>query len=500
MDESRFTRNAPGKLVSVSIGTRDCAFVPRSLPRKWNVPNELWPLLASAREELSRLDGIGRTLPSADLLLSPLQRREALRSSSLEGTYASAEELLLFELQPIEAASVNERSNDWREVFNYAKALNIGTSLLNELPLSLRVIRSMHQQLLTGVRGRDRAPGEFRRNQVHIGTDRRYVPPPPHELDRCLDDFERFLNAAESIDPLVRCYLAHYQFEAIHPFIDGNGRVGRALLSLCAFKWSRLSWPWLYMSPFFEQNKDEYIDRLFAVSTNGEWQEWLSFCLRGTVEVCRDAVTRCDRLRLLRETYHSRVSRVNKRMHSIIDRLFVNPVVRVIDLARLLEVTYPTARTDIDRPRDRARCVLRRRTLTVSSPRRTLNPMPASVSTHDSRRVTQTAMRVVVLISGALAVLFCIFLFSDRGSAGELQQARQRVDVLKADVKRLEADNARLRAEVQSAKKSTYAVERIAREELGMSKKGEVIYMLPRSPMPSAVEASRTAPAESTPR
>jgi len=306
-------------------------------------------MLATAREELSRLDGIGRTLPSAELLLTPLQRREAIRSSSLEGTYASAEELLLFELQPTDSSSASDRANDWREVANYADAVRAGTAMLDELPLSLRVIRAMHQQLLNGVRGRDRAPGEFRRNQVHIGADRRYVPPPPNELGRCLDDFERFLNEADAIDPLIRSYLAHYQFEAIHPFIDGNGRVGRALLSLCAFKWSRLSRPWLYMSAYYERNKDEYIDRLFAVSANGEWDEWLKFCLRGTIEVCRDGASRCDRLRLLRETYHARVASVNKRMHTLIERLFVNPITRVTDLVRALNVTYPTARADIDR-------------------------------------------------------------------------------------------------------------------------------------------------------
>lgn len=285
------------------------------------------------------------------MLLTPLQRREALRSSSLEGTYASAEELLLFELQPSEATSVHDRVNDWREVYNYADAVRTGRAMLEQLPLSLRIIRTMHERLLTGVRGRDRAPGEFRRNQVHIGTEHRYVPPPPNELDRCLDEFERFLNDSDAIDPLIRCYLAHYQFAAIHPFIDGNGRVGRALLSLCAFRWSRLSWPWLYTSAYFERNKDEYIDRLFAVSANGEWQEWLNFCLLGTIEVCRDAVTRCDRLRLLRDTYHARVARVNKRMHLLVERLLVNPIVRMVDLTRELNISYPTAKADIERLR-----------------------------------------------------------------------------------------------------------------------------------------------------
>src|SRR5687767_5891417 len=170
MDHSRFGSRSTGKLVAVSAGERDWAMVPNPLSRQWDTPKWLWPLLARAREELARLDGIGRALPDPELLLRPLHKREAIRSSSLEGTYATAQELLLFELdKPGEATS--DRVNDWIVVSNYAEALRHGTRLLEKLPLSLRVIREMHRVLLTGVRGRDRAPGEFRRIQVHIGTD-----------------------------------------------------------------------------------------------------------------------------------------------------------------------------------------------------------------------------------------------------------------------------------------------------------------------------------------
>lgn len=304
-------------------------------------------MLVSAHAELGRLDGIGRTLPNPALLLRPLQSREAIRSSSLEGTYASAEELLLFELDPIESTSVSDRANDWREVLNYASAIRRGTELLQTLPLSLRLIREMHAVLLQNVRGRDRAPGEFRRTQVHIGTDRRYVPPPPNQLPECLDDFEHFLNEADGIDPLIRTFLAHYQFEAIHPFIDGNGRVGRALLSLCAYQWCGLTQPWLYVSPFFDRHKDEYIDALFAVSTHAAWDRWLELCLRATVDVCRDAIARCDELRRLRNEYHSKTDGLSGRMHSLIEGLFSNPMIRIAEAARRLDVTYPTAKSDI---------------------------------------------------------------------------------------------------------------------------------------------------------
>ena len=347
MDKERFTERSPGTILPVSIGGQDWAFLPRPLPRQWDVPLRLWPLLASAHKELGRLDGIGRTLRNPELLLRPLQSREAIRSSSLEGTYASAEELLLFELEPRDAISSSDRANDWREVHNYAAALRRGTELLQTLPLSLRLIREMHAVLLGNVRGRDRAPGEFRRTQVHIGSDRRYIPPPPNELASCLDDFEHFLNEADGIDPLIRTFLAHYQFEAIHPFIDGNGRVGRALMSLCAYQWCDLARPWLYVSPFFDRRKDEYIDALFAVSTDGAWDRWIELCLDATIDVCRDAIVRCDELRRLRDEYHAMADRASGRMHQLIEGLFSNPMIRIADAARRLDVTYPTAKSDI---------------------------------------------------------------------------------------------------------------------------------------------------------
>ena len=195
MDRNRFITSQTGDLVAISAGVQDWAFVPHPLPRQWDTPRSLFGLLLTAHAELARLDGIGRTLPNPELLLRPLQGREAIRSSSLEGTYASAEELLLFELQPLGSMMASERTNDWREVLNYADALRRGTELLETLPLSLRLIREMHGVLLRNVQGRDRAPGEFRRTQVHLGTDRRYVPPPPHLLDGCLDDFEHFLRS-----------------------------------------------------------------------------------------------------------------------------------------------------------------------------------------------------------------------------------------------------------------------------------------------------------------
>ncbi|HEX2833522.1 MAG TPA: Fic family protein [Thermoanaerobaculia bacterium] len=349
MDANRFSADSPGRLISISDGGKDVAFIPQTLPRTWEIKLATWPLLARAREALARLDGLGRAVPDPELLLRPLQQREALRSSSLEGTYASPEELLLFEMNPREPTSPGERSNDWLEVANYAAAVRHGTKRLDTLPLSLRLIREMHEQLLRGVRGRDRAPGEFRRTQVHIGQDRRYIPPPPYEMAACLDDFEHFLHESDKIDPLIRTFLAHYQFEAIHPFVDGNGRVGRALLSLCAFEWCDLSHPWLYVSPYFDRYKDDYIDSLFAVSAGGAWDRWIDLCLRATIEVCQDAIRRCDQLCLLREEYHQLADGWSGRMHRLIDGLFSNPIVSIPSITSRLDVTYPTASSDVEK-------------------------------------------------------------------------------------------------------------------------------------------------------
>lgn len=350
MDASRFTTQKTGQLVKISVPHADWSFVPDDLPPKWLFPDALWPLLAEAREYLGTLNGIGRSLPDPELLLRPFQRREALRSSSLEGTYASPQELMLFEINPRRPTSEDDPANDWLEVANYGKALRHGGKLLDKLPLSLRVIRKMHEILLRNVRGRNRSPGEFRKLQVQIGADARYVPPPPERMQPCLDALEKYLNANDaSYHPLVRCYIVHYQFEAIHPFLDGNGRVGRALLALMIYRWCGHYMPWLYMSPFYERHKDEYIDRLFQVSTRGDWSGWIEFCLRGTVLQARDSIRRCDQLRRLRDEFHRKVDKPSSRTARIIEELFSRPLVTVPQLSQQYQVTYPTAKADIDR-------------------------------------------------------------------------------------------------------------------------------------------------------
>jgi Fic family protein len=352
MDITAFIPGFPGRLWEFSVEDgRDWAFIPTPLATDWEVSQEIWALLVQAREELARLDGIGRFMPNFNLLLRPLQRREALRSSSLEGTYATPQQLLLFEIDPKEPRSIHAPESSWQEVWNYNKALELGIKLLSERPLTLNLIRAMHQELLAGVRGERKDPGNFRRSQVHIGSDKRFIPPPPHEVMPCLDAFEKAIHKANNIDPLIFCFMAHYQFEAIHPFLDGNGRVGRLLLSLMIYENCKLSRPWLYLSAFFDKYKEEYMTHLFHVSTHGNWQDWVKFCLRGTIEQSKDAVRRFDALLTLQTQYRERLvkSGGHIRLTQLIDHLFESPAITIPQLATMCSISYPTARADIER-------------------------------------------------------------------------------------------------------------------------------------------------------
>lgn len=327
------------------------AFVPDPLPPHWSWPNELWPLLADAKAALARLDGIGTYLADPEMLLRSLQQREAHTSSRLEGTIARPEQVLLFELEPSDSPSESESTNAAREVFNYRYALRYLQDDSKRLPFSLRLIRHLHALLLHGVRGEARTPGEFRRQLVQIGRPARFVPPPPNELTSCLDSFEKYLHAKEGLDPLVEAFVAHYQFEAIHPFLDGNGRIGRLLLSLCVAEWCGLSKPWLHMSAYFESNKDRYFDLLFDVSATNNWASWVTFCLEGVIVQADDAAERCRKLLDLRDKLVRKLRDAggNTRLVTAIDQLVRNPVMRIAEHARRANVTYPTAKTDLER-------------------------------------------------------------------------------------------------------------------------------------------------------
>lgn len=347
MDVTQFTPNFSGELVRLADG--DDAFVPAPLPPSWTFPNELWPLLAEVKHLFGVLEGIGRVLPNPGLLLRPMEDREAIRSSRLEGTYVTPTELLLFDMSPLEPTSESDPANSQREVFNYRRALN--EAVASPLPISLRLLRDMHRTLLTGVRGQDRSPGSFRQVQVYLGSSKRFIPPPPFRMAECLDAFEKALHQPAPFDPIVEAFVAHYQLETIHPFVDGNGRIGRLLMALMIYQRCGFSKPWLYMSAFFERYRDEYVERLFNVSSRGDWTGWMEFCLRGAAFQAKDTIDRCERLLKFKDEYVTRIesSGGSLRLHQIVDQMFQSPFLRVADLARRLDVTYPTAKSDIDR-------------------------------------------------------------------------------------------------------------------------------------------------------
>jgi Fic family protein len=352
MDANRFGPSFPGSLVPISGAQPDWAFVPHRIPRKWDLPSNLVPLLVDARQSLARLDGAGRYLPGNSTLLRPLQQREALTSSALEGTFATAEELLAYGLKPKNPTSTSDPMNSWREVFNYDEALQRGLKMLTKLPLSSRVIRELHEKLLERVRGTDRTPGVFRTRQVHIGSDRRFVPPPPDKLNELISDLETYMNEAVETDSLIQSFIAHYQFETIHPFLDGNGRVGRLLLSLMIFKKCELQAPWLYLSPFFDRHKDEYIDCLFNVSTHGNWTAWITLCLRATAAEATNALARIDKLLALKKKYEEQLAdepRSSARLQQIVWHLLGSPLVTIPNLAKKCSITFPTAKKDVDK-------------------------------------------------------------------------------------------------------------------------------------------------------
>jgi Fic family protein len=322
------------------------AFVPTPLPPEIRYDDELVLALSRADSSLSELSGLGRLLPNPHLLIAPYVRKEAVLSSKIEGTTTDLSELL----QDEAGAELPERNpDDVREVRNYVRALEYGVTRLKKLPLSLRLVRELHERLMRGVRGDRSTPGEFRRSQNWIGAHgstpetASYVPPPVEELQACLDAWEKFLHERGRIPDLVQCALMHEQFEAIHPFLDGNGRVGRLLITLFLIERNRLSQPLLYLSAYIERNRSEYYGLLQGVRTRGDWHSWILYFLRGVAEISNEAVERSGRLMDLRERLRGKVAGKRNAVR-LLEKLFENPYVTVAGAAKLLDVTNPTAR------------------------------------------------------------------------------------------------------------------------------------------------------------
>ncbi|MBA3779351.1 MAG: Fic family protein [Chloroflexi bacterium] len=342
------------------------AFVPPPLSSELVLTPGLISDLSAADRALGLLAGVGMRLPNPYLLITPFLRREAVLSSRIEGTQASLSEVIVFEASPAAAAPAagaagSPRSSaevdDVREVVNYVKALEFGVSPERAMPVGMDLMRELHRTLMTGVRGGEWTPGSFRTAQNWLGPagialeDAMYVPPPPMHMLRSLRALERYIRDAGELPPLLRLAQIHYQFEAIHPFFDGNGRIGRVLVSLLLQEWGLLPQPLLYLSAFFERRRREYYELLLAVSRDGAWERWLRFFLTGVSEQAMDAVDRSSRLIGLRDDYVRRLqqARASSLALKLVDDLFVHPATSINEAAHSLGVTRRAAQMNVDK-------------------------------------------------------------------------------------------------------------------------------------------------------
>lgn len=349
MKISDFADNTPGRLHPLEEDT--VSFIPAHLPPSYNWTGEVIRELSEADRAVGRLSGVAPSLPNSRLLIRTFLGKEAVLSSRIEGTRASLEQLFLFEASPETEPEVP----DVQEVRNYFQAVQYGLDSLESLPIGSRMIRNLHERLMHGVRGSEMA-GEFRRVPVWIGPPgspmnrATFIPPPANEIPALLSNWEKFVHGSEDWPALVRIAIAHYQFEAIHPFMDGNGRIGRLLITLMLSAEGILPEPLLYLSAFFERNREEYYERLRAVSLRGDWDGWIRYFLRGVREQSLDAIDRANKLLDLRESYRHRfqTARSTALIHALVDRLFITPVISISQAAERLEVTYRSAKLNVE--------------------------------------------------------------------------------------------------------------------------------------------------------
>ncbi len=346
MDASQFVAADWGKVISTLGPASYKAFVPAKVPKELTLTAEIIMKLSDADAALGRLAGSGRLLPNPHLLVNAYITREAVSSSRIEGTQASVTEVF-------DAVVTGEaKRDDIREVRNYINALEHGVRRMqrDDFPISLRLIREMHEILLTGVRGQDKTPGEFRKTQNWIQSadnrpdTARFVPPPVEEMWAALDDWEKYCHDDHPRLPLlIRCALLHYQFETIHPFLDGNGRLGRLFIALYLMDRGRLPAPLLYLSGYFDQRRGEYYDRLQYVRERGQVDAWLLFFLDGVAVQAADAVERAEQLSDLREKYRARLHGTSARTVEAVDLLFAAPILTVRYVQERLSLSQPGA-------------------------------------------------------------------------------------------------------------------------------------------------------------
>lgn len=349
---SDFVSQEAGRLVPTILGQK--AFVPAPLPPRIDL-GQIALRLGEAMQAMGELKGACRRLQSPYIFVRPLQREEALTSSAMEGTYTTADHLVLAEV-----GIKGEQDDDTREVLNYLRALDSSLEMLRTLPISHRVLTSAHSILLSGLsamRGAQKRPGEYKSDQNWIGgrtiDTARFVPPPPTEAGKCMDELEQYINREDRSfpTPLLDLALVHYQVETIHPFADGNGRVGRMLISLMAVQNGLLEMPVLYISPALERDKDTYIDLMYNVSTRGEWMPWLDFFLSKVAETCGETIATIDRLVELQANYRKQAGETTRSASTLtlIDTLFEIPALTVNEAMTKLDVTYAGARKALDK-------------------------------------------------------------------------------------------------------------------------------------------------------
>jgi Fic family protein len=343
-----------GRYVQQPTGYR--AFIPSPLPPDPAVviSPDVLVLLSQADRALGRLDGSIQTLPHPDLFVFMYVRKEAVLSSQIEGTQSSLQDVLAAEAKIV----APDRPRDVDEVVNYVRAMNYGLERLKELPVSVRLIREIHAELLKGVRGRHLTPGEMRNSQNWIGPggcslqEATFVPPPPHEVAQHLGELEKFLHSDSQLPMLIRIGLAHVQFETIHPFLDGNGRVGRLLIAFLLCEQEVLRKPVLYLSHYFKKHRQEYYDQLQSIRDRGTWEDWLTFFLLGVIEVSKQATETAHRILVLRETHRSTITdkfgRAAGNGHRVLEHLYEHPIVSVNEVQERIGTTY-TASNDLIR-------------------------------------------------------------------------------------------------------------------------------------------------------
>ena len=343
-----------GRYVKQLTGYR--AFIPADLPP--NPPivldSELTRLLSDADRALGRLDGVSTVLPNPDLFVAMYVRQEAVLSSQIEGTQSTLQDVLAYEAD----ANRESRPGDVEEVVNYVAAMNHGLRRLPELPVSLRLIKEIHVRLMAGVRGSELQPGEFRRSQNWIGpqgctlNSADFVPPPPHEMSEGLNNLEKFMHDRESYPVLIQCGLIHAQFETIHPFLDGNGRVGRLLITFLLCERKILLRPLLYLSYFLKARRAEYYDRLTAIRTTGDWEGWLKFFLRGVYEVSLSATETARKILALREEHRQLISDTFGSANNPLklhERMFATPTFSVGDAKEVMSCAFGTASSVVEK-------------------------------------------------------------------------------------------------------------------------------------------------------